>query len=60
MLKDVPGEDKDKDQVEAQVPVEEPADPAPLQVEETGDDRVLEEVPVILGLAQVPQGLRLW
>ena len=36
-----------------------PSDPVPLHVEEAGDDGVLEEVPVLLGLRHVPQRLRL-
>ena len=48
-----------KQEIEHEAEVVEAADPLPLHPEETCDERMFEEGPVLRGLAHVPQGLGL-
>ena len=57
LSKDIPGEKADIEQVEAEVSVEELADPLPLEPEEAGDHWVAQKMSMLLGLAHVPKAL---
>ena len=49
-----------QDDIQPEVPVEVPPDALPLEEEEAGDDRVVEQAAVRPRLRHVPQRLRLW
>ena len=42
LIKDVPGQDVDKEKIEPKVPVEKPSDPDPFAPQEAGDDGMFE------------------
>ena len=57
--KDEPGEEENKEGVQAEVPVEVRSDSLPFEPEEAGDHRVFEEVSVVFALPHVEQRLSL-